>query len=147
MFKSNLYLFKYFLLIFILCNIEGNKTESTTEASEVISSTTNNDEITDSTEEMITTESTNNEEAQLPIDLLSHDVLLDPNVVLARLSRRDLRDIRKREPVDDHYRGYNDWRYKHQEFIRRQSNKFDKTPNRKREIPKKMKIYPVFPGK
>ncbi|KAK0167869.1 hypothetical protein PV327_001724 [Microctonus hyperodae] len=103
----------------------------------------------DNKEELTTIKQSMDEEPQLPVDLLSDDVLLDPNVVLARLSRRDLDSINKRKQ-QEHFRGYNDW-YKSQiANDRREEYNFNRdfnTERRRNNIPKKMKIYPVFPGK
>ncbi|KAK0090292.1 hypothetical protein PV325_001523 [Microctonus aethiopoides] len=126
---------------------DDNQTATTTLSTFI--TTIIDDDDDNNKEELTTIKQSVDEEAQLPVDLLSDDVLLDPNVVLARLSRRDLDSINKRKQ-QEYFKGYNDW-YKPQIAIdRREEYNFNRdfnTERRRNNIPKKMKIYPVFPGK
>ncbi|CAG5088646.1 Protein of unknown function [Cotesia congregata] len=81
------------------------------------------------------------EEPKLPEDLISQDVLLDPNIVLARLSR-DLRG--NYQPYYGHSSNY----WPSRRISSKNIHKKYRGDNIKRryEAPR-IKIYPVFPGK
>lgn len=75
------------------------------------------------------------EEPKLPVDLLSEDILLDPNVVLARLARAASsseylyrRPVRRTELDRDYYRD-------------------NGLSSRRNYVQRRLPIYPVFPGK
>ncbi|KAH0560416.1 hypothetical protein KQX54_004389 [Cotesia glomerata] len=80
------------------------------------------------------------EEPKLPEDLISQDVLLDPNIVLARLSR-DLRG--NFQPYYGHSPNY--WPFRR--VSSKNIHKKYRGDNIKRYEAPRIKIYPVFPGK
>lgn len=82
------------------------------------------------------------EEPKLPVDLLSEDILLDPNIVLARLAR-DVQSL----PDSSRYNEY--YYHPRQNPSRRidQAINFRSHADTDQPNLKKPRIYPVFPGK
>lgn len=163
-------LFKYYLLLFCVFFINFKCTSATVDNNDkkIINSTSsvkvenstgenfanfdssleNIDSSTNySSSEETTTAKVAQEEPKLPEDLISQDVLLDPNIVLARLSRRDVGDPNFVMPRNYNY-GDSNW-YSRRRFDNKNNKyKFDKKNfERRYDTPKKIKIYPVFPGK
>lgn len=142
---------KYLLLL--LCVIEvckcgvisSESNESTNETDSSISKSGETETTTPVLEEetTIVTMQSPNEEAKLPVDLLSEDVLLDPNVVLARLSRRDLSFVNSKWMYQPYEYNRQGGRQQKNDRIKTYSD-YDLHPLKR---PKKFKVYPVFPGK
>lgn len=117
----------------------SSSSEETTTIDDLSSTTIESNDIpTTTTAENL---SLHNGEVKLPIDLLSEDILLDPNVVLARLSKRDV----NLASWNYQQKQYGSWdNYRSSPIKRRYTNNFDDKTNQYR---KKIKIYPIFPGK
>lgn len=144
---------KYFLFLLCVigscCKSEDIITEKTISSSTIGDFNSTNDSFANydtsletagnnSSEEITPTTVKPPEEPKLPEDLISQDVLLDPNIVLARLSR-DLRGMNF-QPYYGHSSNY--WPSR-----RVSSKNFNKKYRGDNIKAPRIKIYPVFPGK
>lgn len=141
-----------FSLLLIYTKSMEKSTISNASLTTTTTSTLKSTNITDFDNSNITTSTMTN--VQLPVDVLSGDILLNPNFVLARATRssEDIFPSRARksnvEKIDANSRKkrYSDYSFLESDII--PHFLYDRPERRNDEISRPhFKIYPVFPGK